>query len=477
MLEKSSFRSTTLTVAVISFFGYIIGLTTGFDLFANICSPLCALMVGISIMTVAYAIPRFRICVSCIGIAAFFWFLGDVFYFLVYEMGMDVERFSMASERMYQFTSYMYAIGLVFFIRKEYKGKDVLRFVVHAMLLAICTNILIRTYLEYTNGIQLVVTEMSVYNLLIILVSFFIVIVTLMVIINRGVSNVSTFGVLIFISFLLYGICDNRYSFLSAIGVNAQNYVMDAVALFSVLLSGIAFCHPTIGKFLDENEKLIYRENDYVGETVAVVFTVVGFVMFITKIMPESSFAILFVTCLIYFLLSRSMQATELNKKLLALQEAENARLQQEVVDKQNELMSTNEQLENAMYLDSLSGLHNRLSWNIYSADCLDTNPDVHIILYIIGFNFFELVNDTYGHLVGDRIIKELGRRLKSLKNDYIRAYRLGGDEFMISCVDIKQRFDEAQFANLLINLLDRSYEVDDDLIHVTTSIGSASYP
>ncbi|MCR5000027.1 MAG: GGDEF domain-containing phosphodiesterase, partial [Lachnospiraceae bacterium] len=47
----------------------------------------------------------------------------------------------------------------------------------------------------------------------------------------------------------------------------------------------------------------------------------------------------------------------------------------------------------------------------------------------------------------------------------------------MISCVDIKQRFDEAQFANLLINLLDRSYEVDDDLIHVTTSIGSASYP
>lgn len=53
------------------------------------------------------------------------------------------------------------------------------------------------------------------------------------------------------------------------------------------------------------------------------------------------------------------------------------------------------------------------------------------IIVMYIDLNDFKRINDSYGHLAGDEILKSFGKKTSSLGND-IRCYRMGGDEFIV---------------------------------------------
>ena len=91
--------------------------------------------------------------------------------------------------------------------------------------------------------------------------------------------------------------------------------------------------------------------------------------------------------------------------------------------------------------------------------------------------DFFKPVNDTYGHEMGDKVLKEVAKRLlKSIRsNDY--AFRIGGDEFML----ILNGNLDAQICEKRIErikkLIGEPYEFDGYTIKIGISCGSAVYP
>jgi diguanylate cyclase (GGDEF)-like protein len=185
----------------------------------------------------------------------------------------------------------------------------------------------------------------------------------------------------------------------------------------------------------------------------------------------------LLITGMGYFLVSKTLQSYELNKELLAKQELENTFLQEQVTHQQEELASANEKLELATYLDSLTGLWNRVYWNIYYNDLISANPDVRLVLFSLDINFFKMINDTYGHAVGDKLLREFGKRIATFQTDDIRGFRIGGDQFMISCVDVDHGFNVVRFSDRLLETLSKPYIFDDKEIHVAANIGGAIYP
>lgn len=77
---------------------------------------------------------------------------------------------------------------------------------------------------------------------------------------------------------------------------------------------------------------------------------------------------------------------------------------------------------------DSLTGLLNRSAFNDYSFHFkrrIDT-------IVMIDFDDFKTINDTYGHLVGDRYLSFFGHSLRKIFGSNGNCYRLGGDEFCI---------------------------------------------
>lgn len=109
--------------------------------------------------------------------------------------------------------------------------------------------------------------------------------------------------------------------------------------------------------------------------------------------------------------------------------------IMQEVESKQKQLLQLNDELHELTTRDELTGLYNRrffyryLDAAIDHAECLE-NKSFSLLLFDI--DYFKKVNDTYGHSVGDDVLKELSRKLEQkIKMPNIVA-RIGGEEFAV---------------------------------------------
>ena len=86
-----------------------------------------------------------------------------------------------------------------------------------------------------------------------------------------------------------------------------------------------------------------------------------------------------------------------------------------------------NDLLEHANRHDGLSGLRNRKA---LEEDVVKLTGS-HVTAFMLDINYFKEINDTYGHLAGDEVLKETAVQLKKLFPES-RCYRYGGDEFLV---------------------------------------------
>lgn len=99
----------------------------------------------------------------------------------------------------------------------------------------------------------------------------------------------------------------------------------------------------------------------------------------------------------------------------------------------QNDEVLQQEQLKRKAATDYLTGLYNRRSLFDQIQERLDkNNVNEDFALLFIDLDNFKHINDTYGHLTGDRVLKETGTKLLELCGDNDLAGRIGGDEFML---------------------------------------------
>ncbi|MCI4400426.1 MAG: diguanylate cyclase [Campylobacteraceae bacterium] len=124
---------------------------------------------------------------------------------------------------------------------------------------------------------------------------------------------------------------------------------------------------------------------------------------------------------------------------------------------------------------DALTGLSNRRhALELFETAALKAarqNEPIGVIMMDI--DFFKKVNDTYGHSVGDLVLKEVSKIVKKCAREYDIVARLGGEEFLIICEnsDISQTIEIAQ--RIRQNIQDQIIVYDGDKsLKVTASFG-----
>lgn len=129
---------------------------------------------------------------------------------------------------------------------------------------------------------------------------------------------------------------------------------------------------------------------------------------------------------------------------------------------------------------DFLTGLNNVRQfdavWNtlINSA----TEKSERLSLLIIDIDHFKNVNDTYGHPVGDKILAELGKILKHTSRSFDIVSRNGGEEFSVILPDCPHDQAVALAERIRGKVESHKFHVSStDSIHITISIGVATYP
>ena len=89
----------------------------------------------------------------------------------------------------------------------------------------------------------------------------------------------------------------------------------------------------------------------------------------------------------------------------------------------------------------------------------------------------FKLVNDQYGHTVGDRLLQAVAKRLRSCLGQGDTISRFGGDEFALLLPDIFAKRDAVAVVRRVVRRIRNPFIVDGNELNVSASIGVAMYP
>jgi two-component system cell cycle response regulator len=144
---------------------------------------------------------------------------------------------------------------------------------------------------------------------------------------------------------------------------------------------------------------------------------------------------------------------------------------------KYRDLIRTNDMLSAIALSDSLTELNNRraLEWNLPRQIKKARTQKTSMSLIILDVDHFKKVNDTHGHLVGDRILQLLCKRLRHNLRCQDTAFRYGGEEFVILLANTND--EEALVVARRLNRLvcEEAFSVSNKLtIDVTISLGTA---
>jgi len=127
---------------------------------------------------------------------------------------------------------------------------------------------------------------------------------------------------------------------------------------------------------------------------------------------------------------------------------------------------------------DALTGLPNRVLFleRLSQAVARAKHSGDTVAILMMDLDRFKEINDTLGHLFGDELLKEIGRRLHDLLRDTDTVARLGGDEFAVTFF-VKEAAHAAEVAQRISTALETPFVLDGVSIEVAASMGIALCP
>ena len=118
---------------------------------------------------------------------------------------------------------------------------------------------------------------------------------------------------------------------------------------------------------------------------------------------------------------------------------------------------------------DALTGLLNRGAYELM----MDTVDTSHIAMILVDVDYFKMVNDRYGHVVGDRVLKRVAEILKTSFRSVDIICRIGGDEFVVIMTRVNSTM--TQLVRDKIQLINQTLQhPKDDLPPISLSVGVA---
>ncbi|WJY26274.1 putative bifunctional diguanylate cyclase/phosphodiesterase [Sporosarcina trichiuri] len=139
----------------------------------------------------------------------------------------------------------------------------------------------------------------------------------------------------------------------------------------------------------------------------------------------------------------------------------------------QKQLMRSNIELEYNAAHDALTGLPNRLK--LFSDLELKTSSWKEFSVLSLDLDRFKTINDTMGHLSGDRFIRLVSIRLKQSLPSGTSLYRHGGDEFIVLAELPNGRIEEV--TEVILSVFKEPFEVEGTLLYTSASIGISQFP
>lgn len=160
----------------------------------------------------------------------------------------------------------------------------------------------------------------------------------------------------------------------------------------------------------------------------------------------------------------------------------ENARLRSDNDRMRRELDEAMRRREEAQHLahhDGLTGLPNRrlLEMCLHQRVAQAHEGSARLAMLLVDLDGFKMVNDRFGHLVGDLLLKVVATRIAACVRSDDIVFRYGGDEFVVLLSDVNDPEIAGSIAGKIREKIGRAYRIEGNQIKVSASIGRAVHP
>lgn len=150
-----------------------------------------------------------------------------------------------------------------------------------------------------------------------------------------------------------------------------------------------------------------------------------------------------------------------------------------ELLKKSNELRTMNKKLRKLSVTDELTGLYNRRHFDQHldKEVALTKRFNQPASLLLIDLDHFKKVNDTFGHAVGDSVLRAVSRQLQETTRESDVVCRIGGEEFAVLCKKTGKESSLHIAEKIRAALEEMDIALPDQQLRITVSIGIATLP
>lgn len=130
-------------------------------------------------------------------------------------------------------------------------------------------------------------------------------------------------------------------------------------------------------------------------------------------------------------------------------------------------------------FYDPLTELPNRASYLDRinkTMEKKETRTENTFFIFYMDLDKFKQVNDTYGHCVGDKLLKQVGERLASVVRAGDTVARMGGDEFAAILTTANNKQTVTELAKRILTQIETPFLIDNHSLNISISIGIALY-
>lgn len=143
------------------------------------------------------------------------------------------------------------------------------------------------------------------------------------------------------------------------------------------------------------------------------------------------------------------------------------------------ERKTTEERVLHLAHFDALTDLPNRalIMDRLQQALIMAKRDKGCMAVMFLDLDKFKPINDTFGHDIGDLLLKDVAKRLLDCVRESDTVARIGGDEFVVLLPTIEQEQDATVVAGKILHALNQPFAINDLSLNISSSIGIAIYP
>ncbi|SIR39672.1 diguanylate cyclase/phosphodiesterase [Pseudacidovorax sp. RU35E] len=144
-----------------------------------------------------------------------------------------------------------------------------------------------------------------------------------------------------------------------------------------------------------------------------------------------------------------------------------------------HQLQEANEELHRRAFLDPLTDLPNRVLFDdrlAHALTRLDGGKEKLAVLFV-DLDGFKPVNDSFGHSLGDAVLREAAQRLSGVARSTDTVARIGGDEFVVLMENVAYAADCTELACRIVEAIRAPFPVGQRPVQISASVGIVVYP